>query len=69
VLRLSLLITVVVLLTGGIAPANAAVAGTDPTIFITNLGKQLRVVSSCTSRSRNWWDFASYSARISMFPG
>jgi len=52
VLRRSLLITVVVLLTGGIAPANPAVAGTDPTMFINNLGKQLRVVSGCTSQEQ-----------------
>jgi len=48
VLRRSLLIAVLVLITGGVAPANAT-AGTDPATFINNLGKQLRVVSSCTS--------------------
>ena len=47
VLRRSLLIAVLVLITGGVAPANAA--GMDPATFINNLGKQLRVVSSCTS--------------------
>jgi len=52
VFRRSLLITVVVLLTGGITPANAAAAGTDPTMFINNLGKQLRVVSGCTSQEQ-----------------
>jgi phospholipid transport system substrate-binding protein len=41
----------VVLITGGVAPANVT-AGTDPATFINNLGKQLRVVSSCTSREQ-----------------
>ena len=48
-LRRSLLITVVVLITGGVAPPSPAAAGADPAMFINNLGKQLRVVSSCTS--------------------
>ena len=52
VLRRSLLIAVVVLMIGVVASTNAAVAGTDPTTFIGNLGKQLRVVSSCTSREQ-----------------
>lgn len=47
--RRSLLIVLVVLITGGVAPANAAMTGTDPATFINNLGKQLRVVSSCAS--------------------
>ena len=51
-LRRFLLITVVVLISGGILPANAAVTDTDPTAFINNLGKQLRVVSACTSREQ-----------------
>jgi phospholipid transport system substrate-binding protein len=52
VLRRSLLITVVVLITAGAAPANRATAGADPTTFISNLGKQLRVVSGCTSQEQ-----------------
>jgi phospholipid transport system substrate-binding protein len=48
VLRRSLLITVVVLITGGVAPADPAAAGADPATFINNFSKQLRVVSSCT---------------------
>jgi len=62
VLRRSLLIIVVVLITGGVAPANPAPAGADPATFINNFSKQLRVVSSCTPRSRNWRDFENCSA-------
>jgi len=49
VLRRSLLIAIVVLIAGGVAPAKPAAAGADPATFINNLGKQLRVVSSRTS--------------------
>ena len=51
-LRRSVLITVVVLITAGAAPANPASAGADPATFINNLGKQLRVVKSCTSQEQ-----------------
>jgi phospholipid transport system substrate-binding protein len=49
VLGRSLLITVVVLIIGGVAPTDSTAAGTDPATFINNFSKQLRVVSSCTS--------------------
>jgi len=49
VLRRSLLIIVVVLITGGVAPPNPAPAGADPATFINNFSKQLGVVSSGTS--------------------
>ena len=52
VLRRSLLITVVVVITAGVAPANPVTAGADPATFIYNLGKQLRVVSGCTSQEQ-----------------
>ena len=52
VLRRSLLITVVVLITAGAGPANPAAAGADPVTFINNLGKQLRVVNGCTSQEQ-----------------
>jgi len=52
VLRRSFLISVVVLITAGAAPANPAAAGADPATFINNLGKQLRVVSGCTSQEQ-----------------
>jgi len=42
--------TVVVLITA--APLNPGAAGADPGMFINNLGKQLRVVSSCTSQEQ-----------------
>jgi phospholipid transport system substrate-binding protein len=41
----------VVLITAGAAP-NPAAAGANPTTFISNLSKQLRVVSSCTSQEQ-----------------
>src|SRR5215469_15017332 len=50
VLRRSLLMTVVVLITA--APLNPGAAGADPGTFINNLGKHLRVVSSCTSQEQ-----------------
>jgi phospholipid transport system substrate-binding protein len=42
----------VVLITAGAAPANPAVAGADPTMFINNLSKQLRVMSGWTSQEQ-----------------
>jgi len=39
VLRRSLLIAIVVLIAGGVAPAKPAAAGADPATFINNLGK------------------------------
>ena len=57
VLRRSLLITVVVLITAGAGPANPAAAGADPATFINNLGKQLRVVSGCTSQEQKLTGF------------
>jgi phospholipid transport system substrate-binding protein len=44
-LRRSLLITVVVLIVGVLAPALPAAAGMDPTAFINNLGNQFRAVT------------------------
>jgi len=49
VLGRALLIIVVVLITSGVSPANPAAVGPDPVLFINNLDKQLRLVSSCTS--------------------
>ena len=49
VLRRALLIIVVVLITPGVSFANPAAVGADPAVFINNLDKQLRFVSSCTS--------------------
>ena len=49
VLRRVLLIIVVVLITRGASSANPASVGADPVLFINNLDRQLRVVSSCAS--------------------
>ena len=49
VLRRVLLIIVVVLITRGASSANPAAVGADPVLFINNLDRQLRVVSSCAS--------------------
>ena len=49
VLRRVLLIIVVVLITPGVSFANPAAVGADPAVFINNLDRQLRFVSSCTS--------------------
>ena len=57
VLRRSFLITVVVLITAGAAPATPAAAGADPATFVNNLGKQFRVVSSCTSPEQKLAEF------------
>jgi len=48
-LRHSLLTMVVILITGALAPACPAAAGTDPAAFISNLGKRLQAVSNYTS--------------------
>ena len=56
-LRRSFLISVVVLITAGAGPANPAAAGADPATFINNLGKQLRVVSGCTSQEQKLTGF------------
>ena len=49
VLQRALLIIVVVLITRGASSANPAAVGADPVLFINNLDRQLRVVSSCAS--------------------
>ena len=51
-LRRSLLMTVVALITAGAAPLNPGAAGADPGTFVNNLGKQFRVVSGCTSQEQ-----------------
>ena len=51
-LRRSLLMTVVALITAGAAPLNPGAAGADPGTFVNNLGKQFRVVISCTSQEQ-----------------
>jgi phospholipid transport system substrate-binding protein len=49
VLQRGLLIIVVVLITPGVSSANPAAVSADPALFINNLDRQLRVVSSCAS--------------------
>ena len=49
VLRPFLLAAAVVLIAGTAPPSIAAAAGTDPAMFIDNLGAQLRAVTSCPS--------------------
>ena len=49
VLRRALPIIVLVLITPGVSSANPTAIGTDPVSFISNLDRQLRVVSSCAS--------------------
>ena len=49
VLRRALLVIVAVLITQGASSANPAAVGVDPVLFINNLDRQLRVVSSCAS--------------------
>ena len=51
-LRPSILIALVVLITVGVAPENPGAAGTDPLTFINNLGQQLVAVSSSASPDR-----------------
>ena len=48
----SLLTTVVVLIIEAFAATFPVVAGTGPAAFIDNLGRQLRVVSSCNSHEQ-----------------
>ena len=50
-LRRSLLITAVVLVTGTLAPRIPAAAGSDPATFINNLGNQFQIVARNPSRA------------------
>ena len=50
-LRRSLLITAVVLVTGTLAPRIPAAAGSDPATFINNLGNQFQIVARNPTRA------------------